>query len=96
MYTPTETSPRASAVVIEVAAKVATVVVLPELHAVEVDGVALVKVRADSNMDLLILTLEPLSPVALVKMLTVTSWEVVPPNIAVLPAPNKLTPLKVV
>ena len=40
-------------------------------------------VRAESNIALLILTFEPLSPVALVKILTVTSSADVPPNLAV-------------
>ena len=53
-------------------------------------------VRAERSIDLLMLTTGPLSPPALVNILTVTSCEEVPPNWAVDPCPNKLTPLNFV
>ncbi len=80
----------------DVAANVATPEEPPEVQAADVDGSAVVIVNADNNIDLLMLTTDPLSPVALVNMLTVMSCEVVPPKTAELPDPNKLTPLNVV
>ena len=89
-------SAKAMVVDMDVAANVFTVALPPDVQAVEVEGVAAVIVRADNSIDLFMLTFDPLSPVALVNMLTVTSCEVVPPKTAEVPAPNKLTPLKVV
>ena len=61
----------------------------------DADSEAVLTVRAESNIALLILA-EPLSPVALVKILTVTSSADVPPNLAVAPDPNRLIPLNLV
>jgi hypothetical protein len=55
-------------------------------------------VRAERSIDLLMLTNEPLSPVALVKILTVTPWLFVPPKTASTwdAELKRLTPLNVV
>ena len=75
---------------------------LPNSEEAKLSAASVSIVRADKSIDLLILTMEPPSPVALVKMLTVLSSVPVPPNftsvppVAVVKFANKLTPLKVV
>ena len=89
-------SAKAMVVAMDVAANVFTVPLPPDAQALEIEGVAVVIVRADSSIDLFMLTFDPLSPVALVKMLTVTSCAVVPPKTADDPDPKRLTPLNLV
>ena len=67
------------------------------LHAAEAKLVCEVLiVKAERSIDLWILTFGPPSPLALVKILIVTSLPEPPPNTALVPPPNILTPLNLV